>query len=61
VLENEKVDLIVAGDFGEKIIQALKERNIKKLELTETYIKEAIKRIKCHAQEELEEFFSSQM
>ena len=46
MLENEKVDLIIAGHFGEKIIGALRERNIKKRELTNMKIKEIVKKIK---------------
>lgn len=46
IMENEKIDLIIAGHFGEKIVQALEERNIKKQELTETNIKKTIKNLK---------------
>ncbi len=42
MLENEDVDLIVAGHFGEKITEALKDRKIKKQELANIKIKEAI-------------------
>jgi len=46
MLENEKIDLIVSGHFGENIILALEERNIKRQELTEIEIKEAIEKLK---------------
>lgn len=43
MLGDEGVNLIIAGHFGEKIIGALEERNIKKQEITGKTIKEAIK------------------
>ncbi len=46
MLENEKVDLVIAGHFGEKIISALEERNIKRRELTEIEIKKTIEKLK---------------
>ena len=43
MLKDKGVDLIVAEHFGEKMLDALKERNIKKQVLTRIKIKEAIK------------------
>ena len=45
MLENERVDLIIAGHFGDKITGALEERNIEKQEFSEMSVKEVLEKI----------------
>lgn len=43
MLENEKVDLIISGQFGGNMLGALKEKGIKTKEMQEKTVKQAIK------------------
>lgn len=45
MLEDQKVDLIISGEFGDKMIRALQERNIKSKELKGIKVKEALDKI----------------
>lgn len=45
MLADQGVKKIVAGHFGEKMVRALEERDIKKEELFDLTIKEALKRV----------------
>lgn len=46
MLANEGIGLIVAGHYGSNMIDALKNKRIKKVELSNMTIKEALKKIK---------------
>jgi predicted Fe-Mo cluster-binding NifX family protein len=49
MLKDEKVDLVVAGQFGGNMIGALEEKNIKKKELYEMTVKEALEKCQDHS------------
>ncbi len=45
MLKNKGVGVIVAGHFGEKMVDALEEKGIKRIEAYEMTVKEALKKV----------------
>ncbi len=46
LLAEEGVELIVSGHFGEKMVAVLAEKNIKKRELSDLKVEEALKKVR---------------